>query len=571
MTFQSTTKLALLCLGLLAPCLASTQDKSPAAAYEPLESDLREAYTFNLLFTEPFTYEVAHIMAADEKTAVELWHRLLADEDWATVAAKYSSDTASGAKGGSLGWRPAGDFVEPFASTMRELKLGSFSKPIHTSYGWSIVKITNRRRNIPEPFDKARERLVGQVKKQMEGVEARKGDPAALNAEMASLLHSAPVLRRMLALGADPSARNTAGMSALHKACIWGAIAEADLLVKAGAQLDGADSRGKTPLHYAATGDKTGILTAMLLRKGVPAIGTEEGNGLAPIHLAAAADNAEGVRALVKAGESPNRPAREGRTPLMCAAGSQAPRALAALLALGADPLVRWSDEKAKYKANQTALDMLVLTPDTANERDAETLLWKATLDAALRRHSGTFKAFIVQDGKRAQAGAGPVTLKRRPFTLEFETQGASGVTVVAQDLGRAGSDPGVLSARLKGQLEHTLRTFAESDGDLTLFLQSPDDPNPGDQTWMDRDAVHRFTTFEKTTAGFNATRRVESLFDLPSGLPPSSPYKGRTLRLAPGENLPPLLLTLAITEEVGMFEQAVSQMLRTEVRWSDR
>jgi hypothetical protein len=551
--------------------LASAAPAQPAPEYQPSEADLRETYAFVRMSTEKFQHELAWIRVPDEKAGMDAWRRLAAEEDFAAVASAVSIDQATASKGGYLGWRFSRDFVEPFGSKVRELKPGTFSKPFKSPLGWTLVKVLHRRGYFPQPYEKLVEPMTAQLKKTMAAVEARKDDPAGLASLLAGSTYPAPVIRRFIALGTDLNNRDANGLMPLHRACVLGLVTEAGLLIQAGAQLDTPDRLGDTPLHQAAFGgDLSGTIVGMLLKAGLPAAGKLNENGEAPIHMAAALDNAEALRALVKAGESPDRPDRQGFTPLMRAAQNQAPRAVAALLALGANPLAALPDGAVKGLSAQTALDLLDLTPgDSANRHDAEAALRPATLEAAARRSQAGFRAFVVQDALRAELGKGPITLKKKPFTLEFELRGTPAVQVAALDLGRAGGDPGRLAEHVKYGMQHIGTVMAEPAEGTTLMVQTPDEPVPGSQGWS-QDG-NKFTVFSKTPTGFHAARRVELLDELPPGPSAAAPFGGRSVPLAPGKDPHPLLLTAAVTEKAGVFQNAVKQMAWSEVRWSDR
>jgi ankyrin repeat protein len=124
--------------------------------------------------------------------------------------------------------------------------------------------------------------------------------------EHALLKERFDVLKYLLEAGADPSAANKDGITALHEAAVYPAFAPAiKMLVKAGAQVDVPEAK----YHFS------------------------------PLHLAALKGNVEGVRELLAQGARPDSLANQSFTPLMLAlnAGNQAIADL--LLKDGADPL----------------------------------------------------------------------------------------------------------------------------------------------------------------------------------------------------------------------------------------
>ena len=73
--------------------------------------------------------------------ANELRNRILAGEDFATLAGAYSDDTGSGANGGDLGWFGKGRMVAPFEETAFSLPVGEVSEPVKTDFGYHLIEV----------------------------------------------------------------------------------------------------------------------------------------------------------------------------------------------------------------------------------------------------------------------------------------------------------------------------------------------------------------------------------------------------------------------------------------------
>lgn len=543
-------------------------------AGEPTEKDLRETYAFSVIVAEKSIYQVSHILVADEATAKDVWTQAMAEADWSALASKHSIDPASKDKGGSLGWRGSRDFAEPLASAVRQLKPGTLSRPIHTSQGWHVVKVHQKRPNNLKPFEQIQANQAEFLKRVLDRIEGKAGDRAAMNAFLTSWVPPAPALRRLLELGADVNSVDDQGNSALHRACILGLANEAAVLVQAGAALDTTNKRGETPLQAASLNEKSGAIVALLLKHGVDPSASKEGKGTKAIHLAAMGDNGEAIRALVKAGADPNGLAEDGQTPLMWAANSQCPRAISALLAVGADPLILWTDSRGKSSLKYSALDLLLLSrPADSSTRtsECEPILRRATQSASIRRKQGSLKVTILQDGRHYEMGNGTILLAPRPFTLAFEVQGSKRVDVIAIDQGPSGSDQARLLERVKEILLSNMRGSAEDAKGSYLFLWSPDEPSPGYHAWGNSAERPDFTTYQETGNGFKATRAIDS-FRL---IPASDFYRPRSeqlsvLSLSAGDRGRPMLLVASVSEPMGLFEQATKHMVSSEIRWLD-
>lgn len=76
--------------------------------------------------------------------AEELRQRILAGEDFATLAQQYSDDTGSGAEGGDLDWFGRGRMVAPFEEAVFSLEVGEISEPIKTEFGYHIIEVLEK-------------------------------------------------------------------------------------------------------------------------------------------------------------------------------------------------------------------------------------------------------------------------------------------------------------------------------------------------------------------------------------------------------------------------------------------
>jgi foldase protein PrsA len=83
------------------------------------------------------------------------------DSLFATLAKKYSTDAASAAQGGDLGFLTIGQIPTEFEDAVLTLEPGRVSDVIKTSFGFTIIEVTDKQ---VQPFDDARdaiEALIG--------------------------------------------------------------------------------------------------------------------------------------------------------------------------------------------------------------------------------------------------------------------------------------------------------------------------------------------------------------------------------------------------------------------------
>lgn len=121
--------------------------------YNLTEADLREYWRTQLLRQRVYTAITAnvpteadqvwarHILVATEDEANKVLSRIKAGEDWETVAAEVSTDTATKSSGGDLGWFPKGAMVTEFENAAFAMKVGEISQPVKTSMGYHIIQV----------------------------------------------------------------------------------------------------------------------------------------------------------------------------------------------------------------------------------------------------------------------------------------------------------------------------------------------------------------------------------------------------------------------------------------------
>jgi peptidyl-prolyl cis-trans isomerase SurA len=63
------------------------------------------------------------------------------------LAKKYSQDPGSAIKGGELGWADPNVYVPEFRDAALSQKIGEISQPFHTTHGWHILEVLDRRKS----------------------------------------------------------------------------------------------------------------------------------------------------------------------------------------------------------------------------------------------------------------------------------------------------------------------------------------------------------------------------------------------------------------------------------------
>jgi len=139
-----------------------------------------------------------HILVPTEDEAKAVAAELKNGADFATLAKQKSKDPGA-ADGGDLGYFTKDQMVPEFAEVAFKLDNGQISDPVHTQFGWHIIKVEDKRIKPTPTFD--------QVRGQIENYVAHRAQ-----AEFVDKLRSAANIERLdqPAAAPDPSMLNPA-------------------------------------------------------------------------------------------------------------------------------------------------------------------------------------------------------------------------------------------------------------------------------------------------------------------------------------------------------------------------
>jgi ankyrin repeat protein len=168
-------------------------------------------------------------------------------------------------------------------------------------------------------------------------------------------------LEKALARGVDVNTRDELGCSALLLAVRDpGDLASVELLEARGAQSDGPDSNGRTPLSWAAGLGRLELMRH-LLERGAQLDGLDRSRRT-PLFHAVLGDHRDAVTLLLDAGAQVDPADEFGDTPLMLACAKNFEAMASLLLARGADPTRRNQEGRtARDRAAPTAKACLAL------------------------------------------------------------------------------------------------------------------------------------------------------------------------------------------------------------------
>jgi peptidyl-prolyl cis-trans isomerase C len=105
-----------------------------------------------------------HILVATEAEAKDLLAELKKGTAIEKLAKDKSTDKASGAEGGDLGWFKRPDMVKEFADAAFALKKGEMSEaPVKTQFGYHIIKMEDRRQGSAPSFDEMSDQIREEI------------------------------------------------------------------------------------------------------------------------------------------------------------------------------------------------------------------------------------------------------------------------------------------------------------------------------------------------------------------------------------------------------------------------
>jgi peptidyl-prolyl cis-trans isomerase C len=103
-----------------------------------------------------------HILVGTEDEAKAIEDQLKKGADFSALAKEKSKDPGA-ADGGDLGYFTKDQMVPEFADAAFKLDKGQISDPVHTQFGWHVIKIEDKRTKPTPTFDQVKAQLSNYV------------------------------------------------------------------------------------------------------------------------------------------------------------------------------------------------------------------------------------------------------------------------------------------------------------------------------------------------------------------------------------------------------------------------
>jgi parvulin-like peptidyl-prolyl isomerase len=139
-----------------------------------MEGRARELYLAERArFALPERISASHILIDAKKHTREEGRRLadaararvIAGEDFNKVAKEVSEDPSTASNEGRLGYFMRAEMDPAFADAAFALRNGEVSEPVLSSFGWHVIKLTDRKPAVQRSFDEVRDLVYAEMRK----------------------------------------------------------------------------------------------------------------------------------------------------------------------------------------------------------------------------------------------------------------------------------------------------------------------------------------------------------------------------------------------------------------------
>jgi peptidyl-prolyl cis-trans isomerase C len=125
----------------------------------PTDEQLQAEYQAEVAQMPNTEYHAEHILVKTEPEAEKVIASLKHGAKFSELARQDSIDSSK-SNGGDLGWFTLDHMVKPFADAVAQLKPGEYTEtPVHTQYGWHVIKLLGTRAMKPPTFDQVKNRM----------------------------------------------------------------------------------------------------------------------------------------------------------------------------------------------------------------------------------------------------------------------------------------------------------------------------------------------------------------------------------------------------------------------------
>ena len=132
------------------------------------DTELKKLYDQQLKAADLQEYKVSHIVTETEAQAKTVVAELDKGSDFKKLAEEKSKGP-SAKQGGDIGWvnRKVLQGMPSYVQALSDLKKNTYTKkPIKTNYGWHVIRLDDKRKMEPPPFEKVKPQLASVIRQQ---------------------------------------------------------------------------------------------------------------------------------------------------------------------------------------------------------------------------------------------------------------------------------------------------------------------------------------------------------------------------------------------------------------------
>ncbi|MEQ5838399.1 peptidylprolyl isomerase [Paraburkholderia acidicola] len=134
---------------------------------QPTDAEITAKYNTLVKNAGGKEYHLHHILVDNEQQAKDLIAKIKGGASFEALAKQYSKDPGSGKNGGDLDWSDPKAYVPEFAAAATKLQKGQMTDaPVHTQYGWHIIRLDDTRAVTPPPLDQVKQQVVQQIQQE---------------------------------------------------------------------------------------------------------------------------------------------------------------------------------------------------------------------------------------------------------------------------------------------------------------------------------------------------------------------------------------------------------------------
>ena len=137
------------------------------AKNKPSDAEVKARYDQLVKQAGGKEYHLHHILVDNEQQAKDLIAKIKGGAKFEDLAKQFSKDPGSGKNGGDLDWANPHTYVPEFAAAAEKLKKGQMTDtPVHTQFGWHIIRVDDVRDIAPPPLDQVKAQIVQQIQQE---------------------------------------------------------------------------------------------------------------------------------------------------------------------------------------------------------------------------------------------------------------------------------------------------------------------------------------------------------------------------------------------------------------------